>query len=198
MQPARPLHDVFDELARGDLGAGPAGALADSGHGDLPDQLVSEAIVNYADTAPIEVAEHLAPFVKVHSGMPADPDTGELPAGDGLELLATAPQQIVSDEDGAYEADLLEPPAGAGDLSYGADPADLDFAFGSGAEAGTGVPAIDEPEQDLGAVVEPGPAGELAPPPAEVESAAEPVGPWAATPDAEEAADDEADGTVDG
>ncbi len=36
-----------------------------------PPDLVAEAVVNYADTAPVEVAEHLAPFVTANSGVPA-------------------------------------------------------------------------------------------------------------------------------
>ena len=38
--------------------ADPAEVLRASGHADLPDGLVAEAVVSYADTAPIEVAEH--------------------------------------------------------------------------------------------------------------------------------------------
>jgi hypothetical protein len=158
MQPARPLRDVFDELARG---TSPAGALADSGHQDLPDRLVSEAIVNYADTAPIEVAEHLAPFVKVHSAVPAEDSDGTdaagLAADRGLDLLATAPDQVVSDDAGEPEPPLDYAGPADGDLSYGGDPEALDFAFGSGADeqTGEGVPHIEEPEQDHGVVFEP-------------------------------------------
>lgn len=191
MQPARPLRDVFDEVARGDLGADPADTLAASGHGDLPDQLVSEAIVSYADTAPIEVAEHLSPFVKLHSAVPAD-DAGaaaDLPAGDGLDLLASAPEPIVADDGG--DLDLPEPAAGEGGLMPGAgEPSyedELDFGFGSGA----GEPGIEAtpPIEDIdGVPVEPGPTDE---PVAPVESPAEPAAfPWAAPPAAEGGPDD--------
>jgi hypothetical protein len=148
MNPARPLRDVFDDLT-----VGRAGALADSGHRDLPDQLVSEAIVNYADTAPVEVAEHLAPFVKVHSAVPTDDtETADLAADRGLDLLATAPDRIVSDEptDGESEPALDYAGPADGDVSYGGDPDALDFAFGSGADDGTGegVPDIEAPDQE--------------------------------------------------
>ncbi|HEY8471013.1 MAG TPA: hypothetical protein VIL37_00020 [Natronosporangium sp.] len=133
MEPARPLRDIFDELARGDHGADPAETLADGGHGDLPDQLVSEAIVSYADTAPVEVAEHLAPFVKVHSAVPAA-DEGE-PAGesasDGLELLATAPEPILADGEPVEPEPTPADPAETEPALAGADA--LDFGFGSGA-----------------------------------------------------------------
>ena len=88
MAAARPLKDVFAELT-GDDAARPDAVLAASGHGDLPPDLVAEAVVNYADTAPVEVAEHLAPFVTANSGVPAlDQAEG---ADDWSALLATAP-----------------------------------------------------------------------------------------------------------
>jgi hypothetical protein len=97
MNHARPLREVFDELAGEPSAAGPAadpaGVLAGSGHGDLPGHLVAEAIVSYADTAPVEVAAHLAPFVTAHSAVPRDgsglAEPPDLAAG--LDLLATAP-----------------------------------------------------------------------------------------------------------
>jgi len=175
MQPARPLRDVFDEVARGDLGAAPADTLADSGHGDLPDQLVSEAIVNYADTAPVEVAEHLAPFVMVHSAVPVD-DAGaaDLASGEGLDLLATAPEPIVADAD----VDLPEPSVAAGEPSY-ADALDFGFGSGAGDERADAASSIEDAE---GVPVEPVPADEL---PQPVETAAEPAYPWIAPPEAE-------------
>src|SRR5690606_37616813 len=66
MDATRPLHDVFADLAGTGHGE-PAEVLRANGHGDLPDGLVAEAVVNYADTAPMEVAQHLAPFVRAHS-----------------------------------------------------------------------------------------------------------------------------------
>jgi hypothetical protein len=97
MESAKPLRDVFNELvgdesARGALAADRDAVLRDSGHGDLPGGLVAEAVVSYADTAPVEVAEHLAPFVKAHSAVPADgPAAVDPDPATGLDLLATAP-----------------------------------------------------------------------------------------------------------
>lgn len=194
MQPARPLRDVFDEVARGGLGADPADTLADSGHGDLPDQLVSEAIVSYTDTAPIEVAAHLAPFVKLHSAVPVDDagDAEDLPAGSGLDLLATAPDPITPDPSApdptASDPTGPELEAGGGHLSEPAsDPAEyadaLDFGFGSGAAGDRAVEAAEPSIEDIdGAPAELGPADDLAPP----ESAAEPTAyPWIAPPEDE-------------
>jgi hypothetical protein len=143
------LREVFDELAGGGE-ADPADALADRGYGELPDPLLSEAIVSYADTAPVEVAEHLAPFVMVHSAVPVD-RVDEVPAGDGLALLATAPEPIVSDEPAAEQPETAAPEA--------EDPFfEGEFEFGHGAEelaveeveAGDGsAAAIDVPEPAL-------------------------------------------------
>src|SRR5690606_39935565 len=76
MSAARPLRDVFDELASGGAAAtGPADlrqVMAASGYDDLPDALLAEAIVNYADSAPLPVAEQLAPFVQAHSPVSGD------------------------------------------------------------------------------------------------------------------------------
>jgi hypothetical protein len=184
MQPARPLRDVFDEVARGDLGADPAETLAGSGHGDLPDQLVSDAIVSYADTAPVEVAEHLAPFVKVHSAVPAGDAGADLPASDGFDLLASAPEPIVADDDTTDEPGAGE--AGAVDLQY---PDAIDFGFGSGADQ-PGIEAVPSIEDAEGVPVEPGPADDL---PAPEQTTAEPVYPWLAPPEAE-AADEPEEG----
>jgi hypothetical protein len=159
MESARPLRDVFadlvgDESARQDRAADPAGFLAAHGHADLPDSLVAEAIVNYADIAPAEVAEHLAPFVMAHSPVPLDDltvdDTGSI---DGLDLLATAPPELVIDDE----------PADADDLAVFADAEDSDTAdtddtaddsltldFGHG-DAMAAAPALapDEPDDEL-------------------------------------------------
>ena len=79
-------------------GGDPAALLAAGGHGSLPPDLMAEAVVNYADTAPLEVAQHLAPFVMAHSAVPgaaeaahwtgdgSGPDIGE-----AFALLSTAP-----------------------------------------------------------------------------------------------------------
>jgi hypothetical protein len=93
MEPVRPLRDVFADLAdhtdHSDPMAGPDGpapAPADprsllADYADLPDDLLVTAIDSYANTAPAEVAEHLAAFVATPGADPAD----------GLDLLASAP-----------------------------------------------------------------------------------------------------------
>ena len=95
MAPARPLRDVFADLI-GDPSAAddPAALLRDQGHPGLPDHLVAEAVVSYADTAPVEVAEHLAPYVTAHSAVGADPVPGDEPPAGWLDLLGTAPDVV--------------------------------------------------------------------------------------------------------
>jgi hypothetical protein len=98
MTQGRPLHTVFTELLRDDVArqafaADPGGLLGPAGHGELPDDLLAEAIVSFADTAPPEVAEHLAPFVMAHSAVPLD-DNEPPAASTGLELLADAPADV--------------------------------------------------------------------------------------------------------
>jgi hypothetical protein len=95
MEQVRSLREVFASMSHGS--ADPAAALAEGGHGDLPGHLVTEAIISYADTAPVAVAEHLAPFVVAHSAVPSavpgddlHPDTGS-GLHDGFALLASAP-----------------------------------------------------------------------------------------------------------
>lgn len=145
MAPARALHDILAELAQaGGSVAAPAEALATAGHGDLPDGLVAEAIVSYADTAPAEVAAHLAPFVTDHSALAravAGPDAAGPELGDGWALLATAPAEPVlagSDEfagEGPLSGrDPVDADHGTGDLGTG----DLGTAdFGTGEQAGS-------------------------------------------------------------
>lgn len=96
MEPVRSLRDVFADLAdhtvHSEPTAGPDGAgasvpdprsvLAD--YADLPDDLLVTAIDSYANTAPAEVAEHLASFVATPG---ADPSSG-------LDLLASAPTGV--------------------------------------------------------------------------------------------------------
>ena len=75
MDAGRSLHELFAELSR--TGADPAELLHAAGYGDVPEPLVAEAIVSYAGTAPLEVAEHLAPFAVAHGPVP---DPGAAPA----------------------------------------------------------------------------------------------------------------------
>lgn len=157
MDPARPLRDVFadlatDEDARAAHAADPDGFLQAHGHAGLPGDLVGEAIVNYADTAPPEIAEHLAPFVLAHSPVPVEdvPDADAAPT-DGLHLLATAPAEPyldalpdhlldhLLDGAGAGHGHLVDPGvhAGAGTehgaaIGAGAAPDPFDFDFGHG------------------------------------------------------------------
>jgi hypothetical protein len=94
VETARSLRDIFASMSHGS--ADPAAALAEAGHGDLPSHLVTEAIVNYADSAPVEVAEHLTPFVVANSAVPA-PVSHAYPVTDlhdGLSLLASAPDPV--------------------------------------------------------------------------------------------------------
>ncbi len=132
MANVRPLRDVFADLA-GEPGTDtPSDVLAANGHPDLSDGLVAEAVVNYADTAPIEVAQHLAPFVMAHSPVPVvsgyDDD-----APTWLAALSSAP---VPDEiDPAAVLDLGQDhgldPAVAGDQGRGLS-ADASHALGPG------------------------------------------------------------------
>lgn len=134
METPRPLHDVFDDLATGQHTGDPVDALRAAGHGDLPEELLSDAIAHYAGSADAAVAEHLAPFV-------TDPG----PAIDGLNLLVSAPGADLDDDVfAAAEAARLE------EVSVGGSVDDLDF--GTGDLTGTGAAAaVDaEPETDFG------------------------------------------------
>lgn len=112
MTQGRPLHTVFTELLRDDVAreayaADPGGLLGPAGHGELPDDLLAEAIVSFADTAPPEIAEHLAPFVMAHSAVPLD-DSEPPAATTGLELLADAPANAPADAADRIGADDLD------------------------------------------------------------------------------------------
>jgi hypothetical protein len=146
MDTTRPLHDVFSGLAGTAGGAEPADVLRANGHEALPDGLVAEAVVTYADTAPIEVAEHLSAFVAAHSPVPRTDAGIEPPAW--LDALATAP----ADTDISGEPDLdpsVDDPATAWtgppeDTGASVDFDDADAAgFGAGAQ-GPGTDAADE------------------------------------------------------
>jgi len=129
---SRPLHAVFsellhDEATRQAYAADPAGLLDAAGHPDLPADLVDEAVVSYADTAPPAVAEHLAPFVMAHSQVTeSSVDQAEL---DGLALLATAPIDTTGDDvdvDLPGSVDTVTEARG----EAGSPPDDIDFGAG--------------------------------------------------------------------
>jgi hypothetical protein len=167
MAAARPLKDVFAELT-GDDAARAEEVLAASGHGDLPPDLVAEAVVNYADTAPVEIAEHLAPFVTANSAVPTlDEVDGD---ADWSALLATAPA-VGADLDADLVPDV-DAPGATDDDAPGTDDAsvdDVDFGvddvdFGVGAEDASEIDVAaetDRPDDDTSldaAPVEDGPA----------------------------------------
>lgn len=142
MERVRPLREVLDDLAGAGPGAAPRHALDQAGHGELPAGLVAEAVASYADTAPIEVAEHLAPFVTAHR------TSGEAEPGAALDLLVSAP--LPPPEQRADASSLLEaevetaepdPPA---EVSA-AEPSGLDFGTGDRDEPELGVEAAEDP-----------------------------------------------------
>jgi hypothetical protein len=140
MAAARPLKDVFAELT-GDDAARSDEVLAASGHGDLPPDLVAEAVVNYADTAPVEVAEHLGPFVTANSGVPAlDQAEG---ADDWSALLATAPTV-----DAGLDPDVDAPGTADDDAPAGEATVDVDFGGGAAADLGAEAPDVDADSLD--------------------------------------------------
>jgi hypothetical protein len=154
MATARPLRDVFadvtgDEAARA---SDPAEFLRSSGHEDLPDTLVAEAVTSYADTAPVEVAEHLSQYVMANSAVPGI--GAEVDPSSWLEALASAPELLESTVDPAaagldgeprYEAGEAAPDTG--DATLGGDDAAFDLDFGLGR-------AVDTVEDALGEAVD--------------------------------------------
>lgn len=125
----RPLHEVFDAIPHA---ADPAALLAASGHEELSGDLLAEAILSYADTAPPEVAEHLSPVVL---GAADDPALG-------LELLRTAPG-VTWEDVGVHAPQDLDPQ----DLD---DPQDLHEPQDMEGTAGiAGAEGIDEPHVDM-------------------------------------------------
>lgn len=179
---ARPLRDLLADLvgdasARQAYGADPAGYLAAHGHPGLPEHLVAEAVVSYADTAPVEVAQALAPYVSAHGPVP-DPEAH----GDWFDLLTTA--------DLADDDPFGERPAAAGAPDEWTDPAELDFGAGAHSVDVDHDPAPDDaPDEDVPSdeVPDPDPAPDWP-----VDTAPEP--PIAGLPDEDdEPEDDDAD-----
>jgi len=120
MASARPLREVFADLV-GAPSDDPDALLRDQGHPGLPDDLIAEAVVSYADTAPVEVAEHLAPYVTTHSAVGADPVPGDEPPAGWVDLLSTAPA--------GDPAGIDDLPAAPGGFDDGVD---LGFGMGAG------------------------------------------------------------------
>lgn len=144
---ARPLRELLADLvgdagARQAYGSDPAGYLAAHGHPDLPEPLVAEAVVSYADTAPVEVAEALAPFVAAHGPVP-----GAEQAGDWFDLLTSAE---TTDENPFDE-------------SLGTEPTTADWPDATELDFGAGAAMNEEPS--MVPVVDDAPAGEPAPEP---------------------------------
>ncbi len=175
MDPVRPLRSVLDDL----VGAGEAAtdahrALRAAGHGDLPPDLVTEAMVSFAAVAPPALAEQLAPFVTAQSaaGLDGDGDPAGADPAWGLELIGAASPVEALDElvdpgdlDDAAALDASPVPPTPSELPD--DHHDVDLDFGGGVDLtsvtrprhDTDPPADDLPGDDLPADVEldPGP-----------------------------------------
>jgi hypothetical protein len=137
MDATQPLRDVFAGLAGTGGASEPATVLAANGHGDLPDGLVAEAVVNYADTAPVEVAEHLATFVRAHSPVPGP--AAEPPSW--LAAVGTAPADVdpLGLDSAGHDLDDVSGGAGAaipGELSDRTGREDEHYGQGDTAPAG--------------------------------------------------------------
>lgn len=174
MEPARPLRDVFADLAdqadqaagHADTGSAPPDLRAAlAGYGDLPDDLLVTAIGSYAGTAPAEVAEHLAPFLAEPA---ADPVAGlnllasaPVPAGESeVELPGTEPDGFAPDDldpddldpDDLDRADSLDDDSGpVADIRH--DVVDLIDDQPDDAAAD---PGLDDPDHDAVPVDQPG------------------------------------------
>jgi hypothetical protein len=126
MQPARPLRDVLTDLVGEADAAGPADVLAANGHADLPDELVAEAVGSFADTSPIEVAEHLSTYVMANSPVP-QPDAPPVDLAGWLDAVTTAPSPtsdidptaLLDDGGGLHEAAHEPAAVEVGDLHFG-------------------------------------------------------------------------------
>ena len=154
---ARPLRELLADLvgdagARQEYGSDPAGYLAAHGHPDLPEPLVAEAVVSYADTAPVEVAEVLAPYVAAHGPVPSDSEPS-----DWFGLLTSA--DVETDDPFDESLEVAEP-------ADWADPVELDFGAGHVSEASSVVSDVPD-----------APVDEAAP---DVETAPEPE--WSSAP----------------
>ncbi len=129
MDAHRSLLEIFDRVVAGDE-PDPAAALRAAGHAELPAHLLDQALVGYCDTAPIEVAEQLEPYVAAVTAQ-AGPDPAT-----GLELLDHAPAAGVLPDDldfgaGAAVPDDLGPVSHGGIDPVGTAPLDATDPFDS-------------------------------------------------------------------
>lgn len=129
MEPVRSLREVLGELTGAGPGVDPRRALREAGHGDLPDELLSEAVASYADTSPLEVAEHLAPFVTAYRQV--GEATGAPDPAAALDLLTHAPAPGQPDPP-APASSLLEAEieVDTGPTGEGGDGPGLEFGLG--------------------------------------------------------------------
>jgi hypothetical protein len=148
MTNAQPLRDVFTALAGEPGHEAPGDVLAAHGHPDLPEGLVAEAVVSYADTAPIEVAEHLAPYVMAHSPVPDQASFVEDPP-DWLHALSGAAVAEPVDVDPGVTLDHPHDPGdgpglgGHAILPGGDHAVDPIHVFDQGHDPGSHTPGID-------------------------------------------------------
>jgi hypothetical protein len=142
MEAGRSLRELFAELSRPG-GGDPADLLRAAGFGDVPESLVAEAIVSYAATAPLEVAEHLAPFAVAHGPVPAPDPAVDTARPDGLALLASAPTVDVPGYDPAADRTAPVDPELHGDA---ADHAGTEYL---GDDVDVDPSALDDPTADL-------------------------------------------------
>lgn len=128
------LRRLVDELVGADGSGAPAAdpdggpsrdALAEHGHGELDPTLFGEALVHYADTAPIEVADALSPIVMSSSAVPFDPDLDPVTASDDPPPDAddAMGEQESSDDDADVAREDVDPDAFD---DAGRDPTEVD------------------------------------------------------------------------
>ncbi|GIE84381.1 hypothetical protein [Actinoplanes regularis] len=137
MTAARSLHEIIAGLTgnaatSGDLAA----ALHAGGHPDLPAELLAEAVVSFADTAPAEIAEHLAPFVMTHGPIP-EGDAAAVEIDKLPDLLATAPTATFN-EVTALAAAEIDPAVDSYDIDAGHASGDDAFDLDAGHLTGDG------------------------------------------------------------
>ncbi|MEZ5407564.1 MAG: hypothetical protein R2761_06030 [Acidimicrobiales bacterium] len=104
-------------------GIDPATVLEQHGMGDLPPDALSSALLHFAERAPLDVADTLAPVVTRFSPVPFEPD--DLPASP----MDHAIDQVIDQGGDVFavlaEVDLSTPPDLGGHLGDG-DPGDFD------------------------------------------------------------------------